>query len=846
MALSIKPSVLALTESWLNEGVNSHDIAINNYALPIPCDRNKRRGGGVCVYIRDDIPALQLFDLHNPPENIECTWLKLPTFRIIMVILYVPPNLKSSDYSSVNEYLISNADRALDNLIDGKLLIIGDLNQLPTGDLERTLGLEQMVQTPTRGNAILDKVLIDPVLREQYAPIVIGPNIGNSDHSSVLLNPFNASSYPVSIHKIFDYRQSYISNFIQRLQSIPWKEFYRSNANIQEKCDWFYEVINMCLREIPYRFVEMSINDKPWVTPILKHLINLRYEAYRARNFVLYNHFKTKVKFEINKAKQLWSTKVMESNKNIWKIVNTNAFSSKNNKLQSVLSQFPSLSSAAEAINESFAEVYSDPPDWEQVIKTFPEDQQPWLINIEVQDVLKLLNSLKTNKSCGSDNISPRILKEASSVLAGPITHLFCLSIEEKLVPRQWKTANVIPVPKTQTPTLKDLRPISITPIISKLLEKCVLESVEDKLLELYGPNQFGFRKGSSTLLANIALHDQITRELDRPDVQGISILSIDLSRAFDRLNHANLFRTLTSVSLPFNFLLWCVSFFAGRRQRVCISGSTYSQLTDVTSGVPQGSILSPYLFAAHMGTLSPRSTRCQLIMYADDVLISIPYSDIRDANSLVTGEMDNIQQWCNSHGLMLNHQKSKLMIIDKLHRNLSNPPISLTSTLCFLGVTYQDNLGWDAHINRVCKQASQRIVLLKKLKQFKCIPKKGLIQAYTAFVLGVLEYNSPLFIGLNATNSAKMEKIRRRCHRIICGPSCNCNDFTPLSMRRQRQSVKTLKAIMNVTNILHHLCPKTLRHSGHLQLPHCRTHRRAMSFIPRCAEMYNFLYMFS
>ena len=364
--------------------------------------------------------------------------------------------------------------------------------------------------------------------------------------------------------------------------------------------------------------------------------------------------------------------------------------------------------------------------------------------------------------------------------------------------------------------------------------------------MELYGSSQFGFRKGSSTLLANIALHDQITRELDRPDVEGVSILSIDLSRAFDRLNHADLFRTLTSASLPFNFLLWCVSFFADRRQRVCISGSTYSKLTRVTSGVPQGSILSPYLFAAHMGTLSPRSTRCQLIMYADDVIISIPYSDILHINALVTVEMDNIQQWCNSHGLVLNEQKSKLMIVDKLHRNLSNHPMPLTSTLCFLGVTYQDNLGWDEHVDRVCKQASQRTFLLKKLKRFKCIQKKGLIQAYTAFILGVLEYNSPLFIGLNATNSEKMEKIRRRCHRIICGPSCNCNDFTPISTRRQRQSIKTLRAMMNSMNILHRLCPKTMRNSGHLQLPHCRTHRRAMSFIPRCAEMYNLLYMFT
>ena len=110
------------------------------------------------------------------------------------------------------------------------------------------------------------------------------------------------------------------------------------------------------------------------------------------------------------------------------------------------------------------------------------------------------LRRLNITKSSGSDFFSPRLIKEASYFLAEPLAHLFSLSVQECSVPTQWKSADAIPLPKSAIVSIENLRPISLLPIIAKILEKCVLDSVRNNLVNSYGLNQFGYRPNSSTL----------------------------------------------------------------------------------------------------------------------------------------------------------------------------------------------------------------------------------------------------------------------------------------------------------------------------------------------------------
>ena len=117
------------------------------------------------------------------------------------------------------------------------------------------------------------------------------------------------------------------------------------------------------------------------------------------------------------------------------------------------------------------------------------------------------------------------------------------------------------------------------------------------------------------------------------------------------------------------------------------------------------------------------------------------------------------------------------------LFRNQSPITLHFNAEMCtqlkILGVIYDCDLTWAAHIDAVVRKARQKIFLLSKLRND--ISKKDLIKIYSAFILTSLEYCSALFVGLNNQLSERLEKIRRKCHRIVCGSECSCGCFTPL-----------------------------------------------------------------
>ena len=203
-------------------------------------------------------------------------------------------------------------------------------------------------------------------------------------------------------------------------------------------------------------------------------------------------------------SKQNWTTNVKRRRDGLWKIANDTINKSSRAPLASVLQNFDSVEKAANVINDEFAQHFSDAPDWPKIndqLTMLPEIEV-WDPDISVQVVHGLLGKLDAKKASGSDGLPPRLLREARDVIAAPLTHLICLSLETAQVPKCWKSASITPIPKSRSPTLKDLRPISNLPIFSKILEKCMfLLTTKQKLVQLHGTRQFGFRPDSSTLI---------------------------------------------------------------------------------------------------------------------------------------------------------------------------------------------------------------------------------------------------------------------------------------------------------------------------------------------------------
>ena len=848
IASTIKPDIFSFCETWLSDKIDDQNISIPGYSTLLRHDRATRRGGGVCVYCRDEVLCSEVQGINTPPSCIEGVWMALPESKLVVLTAYVPPNLTSSQHKCILEYIISQTDTALEMFPEPNFMIIGDLNNLPTEALEMTLGLRQIIEEPTRRESILDKVLMENNLCEKYLPPAIGPCIGNADHQVIFLKPRVENLRSIQLKKVYDYRHSNLSAFVNNLKQKQWQNFYKCEETLEVKCDLFYDFIREAYKTIPCNYVEMSSKDKPWITPLLKHLINCRFEAYRLGQFDKYRHYKSKVKTEIAKAKASWMESLKKRPSGIWGAMTTSKQA--NASVSSIRALGPTLELIADQLNHVFSSVFNPRTITEEARQALPDVIGPttnWNVEISCELTSKLLANLKPRKSAGSDGLSSRLLRMSHGVLSGPLTHLFALSISNRKIPTKWKMAYITPIPKTQKPTLNDFRPISLLPIPSKILELLVLKSVKQQLINLYGKEQFGFRPGSSTLNAHLEIHDFVTCHIDSVTSAGVLMITLDLSKAFDRLSHISLLHTLMEGDLPKDFVVWVMDFLSNRKQKVIFNGTLSTKETCVTSGVPQGSILAPYLFAAHIGSLKAVDAQTKLIKYADDITLLIPFDCTAEHRlaTLIEDEIENVRRWCGSHGLTINDSKTKAITFGKTimsFESVSSKLPTIVNKLRVLGITFQSSLKWDAHVDHITKVAARRVFVLRYLKRFPTVNKKDLLSVYNGYILSVLEFNAPLLIGLNSKNNEKMERIRKRCHKIVCGPSCKCDAFTPLRDRRQLLADKAFKRILSAENISNGLLPHRLPRTGHFFQEYLRTDRRARSFIPYCIARWNHL----
>ena len=167
------------------------------------------------------------------------------------------------------------------------------------------------------------------------------------------------------------------------------------------------------------------------------------------------------------------------------------------------------------------------------------------------------------------------------------------------------------------------------------------------------------------------------------------------------------------------------------------------------------------------------------------------------------------------------------------------NEYIDVETDRC-LGVIFFSDLRWDSHIDFVCRKASSHLYILRKMKRCVCVPKDDLMKIYFAYILNIMEYNSPVFVGLSKSNSDKLEKLRKRCHRIVCSFECHCSRFVPLETRRVNHALKIFRQMLKPDHLLNYLCLQFLPRSQKLSIPFSRTNRRLSSFIPRCSVFFN------
>lgn len=842
--------VFAATETWLHSGIAPNLVRFPNY-ISFRCDRLARVGGGVCVWTHFSLRVLRL-DPKNQPEFLEAVWLSFPTSKLIFVCIYIPPDASVSKVSVIEDYIVTNADHFLTICSNFSLIICGDLNQFKLSHIVESLDLVNCVKEPTRGLAFLDCVLVSESLSEEYIVEVCAP-VANSDHRSIRAKPSLSPKNEASFFKqLFDLRQSNIDRFMCRLSQVDWRHFYKSECDLDEKCEFFHRTIELLVKEcIPSMMVEMKERDKPWVTPLVKSVIQRRWNAYRQKDFAAFQHWKCKAKELIIKAKQHWSTKAQRNPSSFWKLVGSVTSSKSGSSIYPLINQFQSIEEATNTINQKFTSVFSNEANQRDLVHHLDANfdssgMVPWSVDISSSLVHSLLVRIDSTKAMGSDGVPSILYKKGADFLAEPLTHIFCLSVSQQKFPKRWKISHVCPVPKCLPPQIDNLRPISLLPLPSKILERIILKSVHSHFVNRFGVNQFGSRPQSSTACAIISLLHYALSQLELANVTGVQIVTYDYSKAFDTLSHSLIVRRLHEESFPLGFIQWVKCYLIDRFQAVRI-GATVSTQEMVKSGVPQGSVLGPLLFCLVVSDLKPvNDDKTIFVKYVDDTTMCSPLFR-NSPNDHVVEEHRNILEWSSKNGFRVNLDKCKSITfrktrnIDPIHLD----GVSSVKRLRFLGITINERLSWKSHVEEVCRIASQRIYGLRVLKKLN-VSNEKLIQTYNAVVRSILEYASPALGELPSVLNIKFEKVQRRCHRLICGlepgSECPCGKFEVLHSRREKATLKLFCKALSSDHVLHSLIPKRSSRSSRLIQPQSVFSRFRYSFVPHATFLMNYI----
>jgi len=845
-----KPAFVCVTETWFSPEIETDCVQIRGYQC-FRCDRrddpnDHRRGGGCAIYASVSTRAtLVPFPTYlKKPSGFECSFIQFqdPDWKnCCLLCMYVPPGLHSDVFLSIEGYLCDALDFILNSVPDTTLFACGDCNRYNFNFLSVKFNISNIVHVPTFNNVILDKFFCDITLQGDIFAKT-SPPLGTAvnAHNIVIIHRSTpAECKSTHLHKVYDLRASHLSFFQKVLSDVDWSCVTNSN-DIDICVSHFYDIFYRALSSLPISFVKFTPRTKPWITPVVIHLINKRWKAYREKDFSLYNHYKFKVKEEILKCKRIWSQKMCSTSRGVWTVVSEIRGKNQVNSTDSIVALFSDPVTAAESINQSFCDVFVKSDLYPKL-----SVQNPVKDVCSTEDVLHFLERLKTDKSGGSDGMLPVFLKMSASAVAAPLSHIFNLSFESGIFPSIWKIADVCPVPKARPISIDRLRPISLLPICSKVFEKIILRKYSDSLLRCYDERQFAYRPESSTVCALLFIQQTVLTFLDDSNVGAVRLITFDMSRAFDRVPHHQLLRYISRMPLPniSSFINWLNSYLSDRKQRVKL-GETRSSLAYVTSGVPQGSVLGPILFSLYMSSYKPfDNTKVCIAKYADDVTIILPVlkncmSDFSSFNN----EIANFEDWCYQHQMQINHTKTKVLSI-----NFSSVPLPMcpnyenVCVLKVLGLLFNDPLTWSAHFDFIAKKASQRLYVLRILRPL--VSHDHLITIFHCIILSLFDYASPVFLNAGKKLDSLFLSVCKRAYRIIhsSGDFCSKCDFLCTYERRLMLSMKLFKQVLfSKSHILYDLIPPVSLRSKRLILPFVRTSRCANGFFFSCSLEYN------
>lgn len=815
---NVMPDVIILTEIWIFEN------EVNNFKIPgyksfHNCNQSYR-SGGVIIFVLEDLSCSESVIDSNTADMLHIT-INFDTFSLSVLAIY---RLHSHTiFSFINEL-----QNILYEIKSKNLLLIGDLNICILENttinsdyisLLSSFGLDSLINTPTRitreSKSCIDHAFFRS--RDNFEHTSGSIELGITDHLAI----FCAIEIPeVIIKKSLDITTKKID--YERLLNILRANDYNS-VFIQTDVNLAYNKLSgiidsAILQSTDVKQLTRRYNKlKPWMTKNLIKHIEKRKLLYKKtlkypdnQNYKNhYNRFHKKLLSDLKLQKELYYNNLFEVNKNNssaqWKIVNELTGVCKDKNADMMLYS-----------DESHTNIVSEPQDVANLLNGYyisivdklrvnnivmnkPQDYQRWfptacnlksmfLFPTDPQEISSIISSLKSKKSPGNDGWSPELLKNICTVISHVLAYIVNLSMQSGVFPDKLKDALVVPVfKKGDTKLLGNYRPISLLPVMAKVIEKVV----KKRLLSFYSKfsffseNQLGFIEGKSTEDALVKVLTELQNGLN--DNRSTAGVFIDITKAFDCVDHQILLEKLSISGVRGIPLQWFKSYLSERKQRVRV-GNCVSEPLTVKYGVPQGSVLGPILFLVYINDLCEGKLNGKITAFADDTALTYCTKPPDNLTNQIQADLNILKYWFDSNYMSLSTSKSKYLLFS--HRGTVELGSSLyykcNDCVCkdivntchdctiidrcdhikYLGVVIDDKINWKMQISKLNRET---LYLVRKFYFLRYVcPLSVLKTIYYALVNSKLQYGITLWGGTYYTSLKPLVKAQKKIIRVM------------------------------------------------------------------------------